>query len=162
MRIASALAVSAVILAAVATIPASATHTPAPTDPVVDVRLDVLNYPDLSSAIDCDADPPAIFAFEVARIHGTATVPRRPSEHWSVRFEMFIDGRPNWNTIWHHQNAGPHAPPMFRFLQADQLNTDGALYEIVVTLEGDESGAKFVETCAWVADFEPRTRPGNR
>ena len=133
-----------------------------PTAPATEVTLDVLNYPDLSSAIDCDAPEPAVFGFEVARIHGTATVPTRPSEHWTVRFEMFIDGRANWNTIWHHQNAGPDAPPMFRFLQADQLNKNGALYEIKVTLTGDESGATFVRECAWVAEFEPRSRPGTR
>lgn len=145
------------------TTPAVADHVNEPTAPVLDLRLEVLDYATQTFA-DCSGQEP--FHFDKARIHAFATVAAAPSEHFTTSFAVAHEVvtpkgqtvvRKDWNLFWTHQNVPPHGASLTKFRPGGLTNTYGmveGINIINVSVLGEESGNYFEQTCYVLVDTE--------
>jgi hypothetical protein len=141
-----------------------ATHVNEPTAAIVALDLAVENYATNTPA-DCSGVVP--FDFDKARVAMYVTSASTPSEHFTAQLDVFRETtspkeQVTWQSTglsprWDHQNVPPHVAKGSTF-DASRLTDYVGLKEhpgrwlIVGSIEGDESGAVFADSCTFVVE----------
>jgi hypothetical protein len=158
------------LIGALVALPAAALadHVGEPTAPILALDLQLERYFD-NLQVDCDG---GVVDFDKVRIQPILDVAAVPSEHFTVRIKAEREvvspkGIHRWqpfgiDTIWPHQNVGPHGNPGKTNIAYSNLpgergggtSLHGHLaypgsWRVSVSVEGEESGTRLVEICAF-------------